>query len=152
MNAPPVVVDASVAVKWVITAEEYAAEAAALLADALVGEVVVVPPHFPGEVANAIYQRVNSRDPGRHISEDRGRTALSLFLAVPHTVANSDRFYADAFDFARSRRLPSIYDALYVVLARDLGCDLWTADRRLLDSLGTAAPWVRFIGDYQGAT
>jgi hypothetical protein len=26
--------------------------------------------------------------------------------------------------------------------------NLWTADRRLLDAIGTSASWVRFIGDY----
>ena len=42
----------------------------------------------------------------------------------------------------------SDYDSLYVVLAQLLNVELWTADQRLLQMIGAAAPWVRFIGDY----
>jgi predicted nucleic acid-binding protein len=41
------------------------------------------------------------------------------------------------------------YDAQYVALAEMLGCDLWTADLRLVDTLRAALHFVRWIGDYQ---
>lgn len=40
------------------------------------------------------------------------------------------------------------FNSLYVVLAQLLDVELWTADEGLRRALGTAAPWVRFIGDY----
>jgi len=40
------------------------------------------------------------------------------------------------------------YDAHYLALAETLGCDFWTADRRLADSAGAdEAPWVHWIGE-----
>jgi hypothetical protein len=56
--------------------------------------------------------------------------------------------YARAVTFARVNQLPTVYDSLYVVLAQDLGADLWTADRRLLRQIAAVAPWVRWLGDY----
>lgn len=41
------------------------------------------------------------------------------------------------------------YDAAYVAVADDLGCDLWTADRPLYKACGASNPRVRWIGDYQ---
>ena len=38
------------------------------------------------------------------------------------------------------------YDAHYLALAETLGCDFWTADRRLADSAGIEVPWVHWIG------
>jgi predicted nucleic acid-binding protein len=41
-----------------------------------------------------------------------------------------------------------VYDALYVVLARLLNAELWTADGRLVTQLAGRAPWVRSLRDY----
>ena len=53
-----------------------------------------------------------------------------------------------AYAFAKRHRLGAIYDALYVVLAQYLGADLWTDDVALINSVGPATPWVRWIGSY----
>jgi predicted nucleic acid-binding protein len=39
------------------------------------------------------------------------------------------------------------YDAHYVALAERLGCELWTADRRLAGSAGAEVPWVHYIDE-----
>lgn len=149
MNQSVASVDASVAVKWVVTAEDFADRASALLRDSLqLDRVLVGPPHLAGEVANGIYQRARSREPARHLTEDEAREALTQFLNLPLQVITPAGLYTRAFDFAREYDLPSMYDSLYVVLAQILSVDLWTADRRLLAALGTRASWVRFIGDY----
>ena len=36
------------------------------------------------------------------------------------------------------------YDAHYLALAETLGCDFWTADRRLAEAAGVS--WVHWIG------
>lgn len=152
MNPPDVAVDASVAVKWVIVTEDHADQAQALLGDTLrAGGSVIGPPHLPGEVGNALYQRARSQDPRRHLADDEAQRALVAFLAIRLTIHGPVELYEQAFAFARAANLPSYYDSLYVVLARPLGVELWTADRRLLDALGAAAPWVRFIGGYAPA-
>jgi predicted nucleic acid-binding protein len=39
------------------------------------------------------------------------------------------------------------YDAHYVALAERLGCELWTADRRLAGSAGAEVSWVHWIDE-----
>ena len=36
------------------------------------------------------------------------------------------------------------YDSYYVVLAQELGCELWTADKKLFNAVGR--PWVKWAG------
>ena len=145
MNA--LVIDASVAFKWVID-EAYTDQARTLLAAALGGGIPLLgPPHLPSEVANALYRR--SLRTGPHaISMQDAEAALTDFLSFPVRLADPNPLYLDAFHFARVHQLSSVYDAAYVVLAQAVGAELWTDDQRLLQSLGAAAPWVRWIGDY----
>jgi predicted nucleic acid-binding protein len=42
------------------------------------------------------------------------------------------------------------YDAVYVALAEALGCELWTADRRLASAPGTATTQDHYIGSLYG--
>jgi predicted nucleic acid-binding protein len=149
MNQLPIAVDASVALKWVITAEVFAANAQALYRDCLTdGRRLIAPPHFSGEVTNALYQRVQSQNPDRHLTEQEARDALTAFLSLGVELLTLPNLYEPAFSFALTYTLPSVYDALYVVFAQLLGIELWTADQRLLNALGSTAPWVRFIGTY----
>jgi predicted nucleic acid-binding protein len=60
---------------------------------------------------------------------------VGVFLSYPVQLANPKNLYQEAFTFAHSRGLLSIYDALYVVLARMLNAEIWTADQRLLVAL-----------------
>ena len=77
-----VLVDASVAVKWEID-EEHTPLAQTLLQDAAAaGRIITVPPHFVGEVINAIYQRWRSTDPAKHIEDGEARQAMRGFLSV----------------------------------------------------------------------
>jgi len=141
-----VVVDASVALKWLIQ-EEHSDRADALLADSLQpGIVLVGPPHLPGEVANALYRRVHRTE--NSITRHDAEAALNTFLAIPIQIVVSNELYARALAFALQAGLSSIYDSLYVVLAQSLNAELWTDDRRLLNSLAQTASWVRSIGDY----
>lgn len=144
-----VVVDASVAVKWVLTVEELSGHAQTLLEQSLRSrQPILVPSHLPSEVASALYQRTRTREPRRHITEEEAQEALLKFLEYPIELLTTPELYQRAFVFAKNNHLPSMYDSLYVVAAQMVDAELWTADRRLINGLGTAAPWVRWIGDY----
>lgn len=145
----PVVVDASVAVKWVIE-EELSERAHALYAAMARAQLpIVAPPHFACEVLNALYQRTRRKEQRYRISEAEAEEVAAEFLDLAVELRNPANLYLTAFAFARAHRQPSIYDALYVVLAQMVGTELWTADRVLLQRIGAAAPWVRWIGDYR---
>ena len=142
------VIDASVAVKWVLD-EEHSDRADRLLTDTITtGSALIGPPHLLTESTNVLYQRRRRSDPGLRISEADADLALADLLRFPLQLQDPPGLYATAFTFARTYGLRTIYDSLYVVLAQLLAVDLWTADQALLTSLGPAAPWVRFIGDY----
>jgi predicted nucleic acid-binding protein len=141
-----VVVDASVAIKWVVE-EEFSEQAEALLSDAA-SSAIVGPPALITEVANALYQRTRRRDPKTRLTVEEAEAALARLLGLGIQLVSSDSLYPQAFAFARQHGLPDLYDTLYVVLAQRLGTDLWTDDRKLLDAVRHLAPWVRWIKDY----
>lgn len=143
-----VAVDASVAVKWVID-EPHTDLALKLWADsAMAGRAVIAAPHFEGEVANAVFERVRTTDPLKHLDANDAEETLARFLAYPVEMISPPGLIYHAFAFAQAHDLPSIYDSLYVVTARLADVDLWTADNRLLTALGGRATWVHYIGDY----
>jgi predicted nucleic acid-binding protein len=142
---PAVVVDASVAVKWLVPEEDYTAQARQLLADSMT-IALVGPPQLFGEVGSVLYQRTRLRDDPLPLAEaDR---LLGQFLALQITLLAPPGLYERALVFGRQVGIRSYYDSLNVVLAQLLGTTLWTDDRDLLRDLGAAAPWVRWIRDY----
>jgi predicted nucleic acid-binding protein len=143
-----VVVDSSVAVKWVLF-EEFTYHARAFYdANIRARRPILAPPHFQSEVTNAIYQRARARDIARRITEDEAHEALRGFSGFRIETMSPSDLYERAFEFARANRLTSVYDSLYVVLAQMLQAELWTDDRPLINSVGGVAPWIRWIGDY----
>lgn len=143
-GAPPIVVDANVALKWVV-AEPLSAQARALLSDHL-GTNLVAPPHFQGEVTNALYRRAyRSTNP---ITPIEARRALQAFLPLRITTVLPAGLYQRAFDLAEAHGIGSIYDCLYVAAADLLGGTFWTADQHLINALGRAGGNVRFLGTY----
>lgn len=145
-----VVVDASVAVKWVLN-EEFTSESRELLTHTLRERIpIIAPPHLRSEVANALYQRTRRRSKEARIEDALAERALAEFLRFPIQVFGPTELYRRSFEFAKAHRLASIYDALYITLAGMAQAHLWTDDRELLGDLGSSAPWVRWIGDYSG--
>ncbi|MDA8044703.1 MAG: type II toxin-antitoxin system VapC family toxin [Actinomycetota bacterium] len=123
-----IVVDASVALKWAVT--EPGSDDANVLLDGMInGEVALVAPeHLLGEVGNGLRKRVAQR-----------------ILAVPDALAAFEALIDLEMEFIggseRWRRSLSAaldwgvttYDAIYILLAMDLGSELITADQRLAD-------------------
>jgi predicted nucleic acid-binding protein len=130
------VVDASVATKLLLR-EEFSGLARALYdQSARLNEPLIAPSLFPNEVMNAVYRRLRRG----LLTGDAAEEAIRLFSALSFVIISPIDLPQRAFVFARTHNLPSIYDGLYVVLAQDIGAELWTADQRLLNALGDAAP------------
>jgi predicted nucleic acid-binding protein len=140
------VIDTSVVIKRLIP-EDFSEHARALFAASLrSGRPLFAPPLQPSEVTNALFQR--TRRPDHSITIGDAEQALSLFLRLPVRLVAPEGLYPRALAFSRLHGLRATYDSLYLVLAQMLGMEFWTADQRLLNSLGTAAPWARWLGDY----
>lgn len=132
------VIDASVALKWVVT-EPGSDEASALLTEMADDAVsLVAPEHLVGEVGNGLRKRVAQ---GVLVAEDAiaaldAVAALNLeFIGGPERWLRS---LPAALDWG-----VTTYDALYVLLALDLGAELITADVRLADSARSKSLPVR---------
>lgn len=116
------VVDASVAVKWLVP-ERYAD--AALLA---LGEKfsLLAPDLIWAEVGNTLWKKWQRGE----LHEEEASRLLQDFRRFPLRIYASDALLELAWGVAtRYRR--SLYDSLYLALASHRGCRLVTADRRL---------------------
>lgn len=142
-----VVVDASLALKWVIL-EEDTDSARALLAEWIQAAMTLIAPTlFIYEVTNTIYRRIGRTesmlDEAKQTLEDLLRRGP--ILDVPQDATLSLR----AMDLAQQFRLPATYDAHYLALAEREACDYWTADERLWNGVKETLPWVHWLGSYQ---
>lgn len=137
-------VDASVSAKWIFR-EDYSDKARALRDDAsAAGEQLVAPPVLRGEICNVIRQRMRRFG----LSIERARERFRRFETFSLSITEMPGLYDTALVIADRYNLPAAYDAIYVALASIRGEDLWTDDRRLLNTLGGRLPFVKWIGDY----
>jgi predicted nucleic acid-binding protein len=140
-----IVVDTSVAVKWLLPDEDFVDASAALLARELAGGAILAPPLLRSEVTNALRQRMRRAE----LTRDEAVVILSRFLALPITVIEPDGLYRHALLLAVDHQLPAVYDAHFLALAQIQGCDFWTADQRLRRQVGGGLHFVRWIGEYE---
>src|SRR5438067_1997595 len=147
MTPPPpyLVLDASLWIDVLLT-EGYYRHTAQLLADAPTA-LLIGPPHLRAEVTHALHGRTR-RTSNFPLTPEEAQRALTEFLRLQLMTLEPFGIYQDAFTFARTHQVGSLYDTLYVVLAQGLGADFWTADQRLVTRVAGVAPWVRFIATY----
>ncbi len=137
-----VVVDVSLALKWVVP-EEYSEAALVLRSQWQArGEYLISPPIFGSEVTNALYQMIRR---GRLQPGDAKEALNALMPSV--SIVEPVGLYNAAFTIAEQLEMKATYDALYVALAEADGCDLWTADQKLVRAARTTFPRVRWIGE-----
>src|SRR5580693_7112758 len=117
-----IVVDASVALKWVLPEDD------SDLADALLSERLIAPPLWLIEGANALWRNVRM---GKIGANDAALLFRELSSA-PVTSAHADEDAANALDLAIRLSHP-IYDCIYIVLAQRENTYVVTADRRFAD-------------------
>ena len=141
MTSSLVVIDASVAVKAVLP------NPLQVHCLALVQTFVDVQPAAPAlwahETTSAIAKAVHFGE----ISEKEAHQALEKLdsLGVHLFVADAEQNRA-AFDWTIRLKRASAYDSYYLVLAKILECDFWTADKRLFNALQEAhLGWVHWI-------
>jgi predicted nucleic acid-binding protein len=129
------IVDASVAVKWLVE-EPDSATADAVLREA---DEVIAPDVVLAETANALWRRQRQKMMTRHAAEEKLKVLPGKFDALlPHTgiIVEAARI---GFDLDRP-----VYDCLYLALAEREDGMLVTADTRLAERVKRTA-WRRRI-------
>ena len=140
-----IVVDASVAIKWYIKDESEINQAVDILLDYEVGKInFFVPRLFHYETANVIHIAVQRK----RITEDEGKNIINDMLDIKTTLVDSEELIRDAYINARKYNI-SAYDALYLGVAKEHGMILYTADRKLYNSVKEKKKYVKWIGDYK---
>lgn len=139
-----IVVDASLAAKWLF-AEEHTDQAVELLAATITaGERIMAPSLLWIEVANILRQRIRQTS----LTLEQALELFDRFQEIPVTRHSPSGLSRRALLLANQHQMAAVYDAHYVALAEILEVDLWTDDRRLLRALGDKISFVKWIGDY----
>lgn len=138
-----VVVDASLAFKWLVK-ETHTVEANALgrLWNSQ-GTLIAAPYLMPVEVANALHQRVRRGD----LTVEAAKQRLESLLASGLELHQPPGLYGKALELASRLGQGAAYDAHYLALAEALGCELWTADERFYRAVSPLVRRVRWVGE-----
>jgi predicted nucleic acid-binding protein len=138
-----VVLDASVAVKWLLPAdtEPLHNEAMDLLRRFENVEIrFFVPEFFWLEISNVLWKRVRGPAVTRSTAQALYRNLRDKGIKT----VRSTRLIPAAFEIAVTYER-SVYDSLYVALARDLNTFLVTADEKLANAVAAHLP-VKWLG------
>jgi predicted nucleic acid-binding protein len=143
MSSDEVVVDASLALKWVLE-EPYSSEAHGLL-EYWGGQrrKLLAPALFLYEVTNALAKRIQRQ----HLTLQQAKERLRFFLENGPLLKQIGAIHVRALEVMERFGLPTAYDAHYLALAEFQQCECWTADERLWNSVKREFQWVRWLGE-----
>jgi predicted nucleic acid-binding protein len=143
--AKAVVVDASVALKWVFNDEEGIEQASQLLADSIGGRLILHAPDLLGyEWGNGLWAALRQQ----RILWEEALTAISVLPMLNIRFHPFGEVNELALELAH-RYQRSYYDSAYLALAQQLGVWCFTGDKRLYNALSRKLDWLRWIGDYR---
>lgn len=140
-----VVLDANVVVALSLGDERAEAVERKLRGWRVEGQSLHAPSLFRFEVANALSRSVVAGQ----IDLADANSAWRQIVAMPITLHNLEDGPA-AIEVAQKLQRKSAYDAAYVVLAQELGADLWTLDGPLARNASSVGLPVRQIDLSQG--
>ena len=138
-----VVVDASLAFKWLVEEENSDVAHATLQVWDRQGIGLAAPHLMPFEVTNALHRRVARGELSVDVAAGLMQDLMSLGIVL-HT---TPELHGQALKLASQLQQGAAYDAHYIALAENLGCELWTADRRF-HRAAAAAGYVHWIGEW----
>jgi predicted nucleic acid-binding protein len=139
------VIDASVAIKWVVKGEPFRNKARQLLHDArLKGIALIGPPPLEYEVESNL-QRCLHRG---HATIAVVDASLNAFYAIGVRIVTHPDIVRRAREIARQFNQERICDSLYAALAELRGCEFWTADKVFHDAVKSVLSFVKYLPDY----
>jgi predicted nucleic acid-binding protein len=138
----PLVIDASLAFKLILPNPRQAQFQALMTQWKQDGYGMCAPTLWVYEITSALCKVVHFGQ----LKPDEGARALALAQGLNvRLISPNDAQARLAFDWTMRLSRAAAYDSFYLALAETLGCELWTTDNRLYNSV--AQPWVRLVGD-----
>jgi len=104
---------------------------------------MVGPPIFRSEMTSVLREEVffNRMTPAE------GEEGYSVYLDIPIRIIDGPAVYRRAWELAAEHNQRRTYDMQYLAVAEMEDCELWTADKRLFNSLKGKDSRVRWIGE-----
>ena len=102
------------------------------------------PPLFDAEVTSVIRQQVYLKK----LQPEQGDHVFSVYLRMAIERVDGQEIYKRAWELAKRFDLPRTYDMQYLAVAELKDCELWTNDKRLVNSLQGKAPRIKWVGEY----
>ena len=143
--AEQLVVDASVVAKLYLKDEQYTDKADLLFSRFEQGDIQLIAPRLiTYEVPAAIKRGAVRAKAGKEVWQ----AALSSFQSLGLSIINDSDAKYEAIRLAINYAC-AYYDALYLLLAEDLGCPFVTADDRLWRALRTRVEYLLLLASYK---
>lgn len=137
------VVDSSVAVKWVAN-EPFSTEARHILAGYQSGVLTLLAPDLiTAEVGNILWKKHSFQGVGRVDVQQM----LNAYRAIGLTVVSLDPLLDSAFQLAIAHGR-TVYDMVYLALSIQRGCQFVTADDRLYNAVHATFPQIVRLADW----
>jgi len=103
--------------------------------------IIVAPTLTMYEVSNGFYRYQRIGQITSNQTEDFLTEALNLDIQF----YGDTNLHQEALVLANLYSLPATYDAHYLALAQRLQIELWTADKKLFNSVFKSLSWVKLI-------
>jgi predicted nucleic acid-binding protein len=131
------VLDSSVGFKWVVP-ELHSDKALRLRDDYRTGSAELIAPDvYLIEIAHALTRAERQK----RITSAQGALALADVMSVPPQLFGYVPLLPRAYEISSHQHL-GVYDCLYVALAEREGCELITADDRMVKNLRPHFPFI----------
>ena len=143
--AQEVCVDASLAVKVVVT------EPDSDKADALVdewaneGKQLIAPACFEVETDSILRRKVALR---KELTPEQAEATFAKLQTLPIQQIAVLGQRQRAWEMAADYGFATVYDATYLALAELRGCEFWTADERLFNQVKDTLTFVKWLQNY----
>lgn len=140
---PQLVVDSSVAIKWLVP-EPYSEQARLILNDYQKGELdLLAPDLIYAEVGNIVWKKQAFQ--GLAVTD--AQLVIDTFRTLTFSITPTAVLLADAYSLA-VRHQRTVYDMLYVALGQQENCRFVTADEKLVNAIHNAFPSVIWIANW----
>lgn len=138
----PVCVDASLILRVLVPDRDSEGAIARLAQWRRDGATLLAPALLGYEVTSSLRRYVHFD----HLTQAQGQRAYDLFRRIAIQLSAQVEILDGAWRLAARFRRPTAYDTAYLALAELRGCEFWTADRRLFNSVRGELSWVHYIG------
>lgn len=138
-----VVVDTSVVYKWFNSEEENIDQALKILEDHLRKQILITIPDI------ALYELANVLATKTTLTVKESVTTLKQLKKYNLNVLTANLTLLEKVIKLSKKHHTTVYDASYIVLAKEKRCDFITADSKLVSKV--KLPFVKLLKDYGGS-